>query len=76
MVLTINYICRSKKKIAIIEVYFTIGACNDNACYLRIIIEPRIYIVEHVYLSNLNFYFDIADLYARFGMDFVFPKIE
>ena len=52
------------------------GACNDNACHLRIVIEPRTYVVEHVYLypSGLNFYLDIADLYARFGTDFIFPK--
>ncbi len=76
MVLTINHICSSKKKIAIVEVYSTISVCNNNAYYLRIIIEPRTYVVEHVYLNNLNFYLDIADLYACFGTDFVFPKTE
>ncbi len=65
-----------QKKIAIVEVYCTIGACNDNACHVRIIIKPRIYVVEHVYMSDLNFYLDIADLYARFGTDFVFSKTE
>ncbi len=76
MVLTINHACQSKKKIAIVEVYCTIGACNDNACHLRIIIESRTYVVEQVYLSDLNCYLDIAELYARFGTDFVFPKTE
>ncbi len=65
-----------QKKIAIIEGYYIIGACNDNACHLKIAIEPRTYVVEHVYLSDLNFYLDIANLNSRFGTDFVFPKTE
>ncbi len=43
---------------------------------MLVIIEPRTYVVEYVYLSDLNFYLDITDLYARFGTDFVFPKTE
>ncbi len=43
---------------------------------MLVIIEPRTYVVEHVYLSDLKFYLDIADLYARFATDFVFPKTE
>ncbi len=76
MVLTINNACRSKKKIAIVEVYCTISACNNNACHLRFIIEPRIYVVEYIYLNDLNFYLEIVDLYTHFGSDFVFPKTE
>lgn len=76
MVQTINHACRSKKNIAIVEIYYPIGGCNNNTYHLIIIIEPRIYIVEYVYLSDLNFYFDITDLYTRFGRDFVFPKSE
>ena len=76
MILIINYACQSKKKIAIIKVYCIISACNNNAYYLKIIIELWIYVVEHVYLNNLNFYLDIVNLYMRFGTDFVFSKTE
>ena len=65
-----------QKKIAIVEVYCIIGKYNNNVCYLRIIIEPQTYLVEHIYLSNLNFLLDITDLYMYFSTDFVFPKTE
>ena len=76
MVLIINHAFDPKKNIAIIEIYCTMGTCNDNVCHLRIVIEPQIYVVEHVYLypSDLNFYLDIIDLYACFGTDFVSRK--
>lgn len=76
MILTINLICQSKKKILIEEVYCIIDIYNNNVCYLKIIIEFWIYIVEYIYLNNLNFYHDIADLYTSFGMDFVFLITE
>ena len=76
MVLTINHTYQSKKKITIVEVYCIIGAYNNNICHLIIIIELWIYVVKYMYLSDLNFYFNIADLYVRFGMDFIFPKTE
>ncbi len=76
MVLSINCAYQSNKKNTIIEVYHTIGACNNNAYNLKIIIQPQIYEVEHVYLSDLNFYLDITDLYMRFNIDFDFPKTK
>ena len=76
IILIIHHTYQCKKKIAIIEIYCIIATYNDNTCYLIIIIKPQIYIVKHVYLSGLNFYLDIADLYTRFNTDFVFPKTE
>ncbi len=65
-----------QKKIAIIEVYYIIGIYNNNTCHLRIIIEPRTYVVEYVYLSDLNFYLNIADLYTYFSTNCIFPKTK
>ena len=77
MVLIINHAWQSKKKIAIVKVYYKIGAYNNNACYLIIIFKLWTYVVEYIYLNDLNFYLDIADLYMHFGTNFVFfLKIE
>ena len=65
-----------QKKITIIEVYCIIGTWNNNAYHLRIIIKLWTYVVEYIYLNDLNFYLNITDLYVCFNMDFIFSKTE
>ena len=76
MILIINYVCQSKKKITIVEVYYTIDVCINNVDHFIIIIKLCIYVFKYMYLSDLNFYLGIADLYIRFDTDFVFPKTK
>lgn len=55
IILIINYalfkiIANPKKKIEMIEVYCIIGTCNNNMCYLKIIIEfYQTYVVKYVF---------------------------